>query len=191
MIDSIVAWLSWLSPEWLVFVISMLPVVELRGAVPIGIAMGLPAWEAFLLSVAGNGLVTVLLLLILPKFFELLYKIPKLAPHLDKLIHKTRNKSKQLNRKGAVGLCLFVAVPLPGTGVWTGCMIAYLMGMRIRYSMLAVIGGMIIAGILVTLTSLGLFTLVDDIEIALLILLAFIILVYAVQKIRQKKGSKK
>ena len=78
MIESIVAGLSWLSPEWLVFVISMLPVVELRGAVPIGIALGLSAWESFLLSVAGNGLNTVLLLLILPKLFDLLYKIPRL-----------------------------------------------------------------------------------------------------------------
>ena len=190
MIESIVASLSWLSPEWLVFVISMLPVVELRGAVPIGIAMGLSAWESFLLSVAGNGLITVLLLLILPKLFDLLYKIPKLAPYLDKLIHKTRHKSKQLNKKGALGLFLFVAVPLPGTGVWTGSMIAYLMGMRIRYSLLSVVGGMVVAGVLVTLASLGLFTLVGDIEIALLTLLVVVILIYAFQKNRQKKQNK-
>ncbi|MGI5825393.1 MAG: COG2426 family protein [Bacillota bacterium] len=191
MIDSIVNSLGWLSPEWIVFFVSMLPVVELRGAIPIGMAFGLPAWESFLLSVAGNGLITVLLLLILPKFFELLYKISPLEPFLDKLIQKTRHKGKDLNKKGALGLFLFVAIPLPGTGVWTGCLIAYLMGMRIRYSLLSVVLGMVLAGILMTLGSLGLFTVVGDIEAALIVLLVLVVLIYAIQKVRQKKDKAK
>jgi uncharacterized membrane protein len=188
MVESIVNSLDWLSPEWIVFLISMLPVVELRGAIPIGIAFGMPAWESFLLSVAGNGLVTLILLMLLPRFFEALYKIPRLQPLLDKIIHKTRHKSKNLNKKGALGLFIFVAIPLPGTGVWTGCLLAYLMGMRIRYSLIAVILGMMMAGVLMTLGSLGVFKIVGDIEIALVLVLAILILTYVIQKIRAKKN---
>ncbi len=188
MVDSIVGALSWLPTEWLIFFISLLPVIELRGAIPVGIAMGLPAWESFLISIAGNGIVALVLLLALPKFFEFCYRFPRLQPLLERILSKARNKGKGMNAKGMVGLLLFVAVPLPGTGVWTGCLLAYLLGMRIRHALLAVTLGMILAGILMTLGSLGLMTLVGDIEIALLIILVLLIAAYVVKRIRQRQN---
>lgn len=187
MIDSVVGALSWLPAEWLIFFISILPIIELRGAIPVGIAMGLPAWETFLIAIAGNGIVALVLLLALPKFFEFFCRFPRLRPVLDRIVSKARNKGQGMNAKGMVGLLLFVAVPLPGTGVWTGCLLAYLLGMRICHALLAVTLGMIIAGVLMTLGSLGLMTLVGDIEIALLIILAVLIAAYVFQKIHRRR----
>ena len=70
MVDALINALSGLSAGWLVFVISMLPIAELRVGIPLGIAMGLPAWEAFLYAIVGNGLIAVPVLLLLPKVFE-------------------------------------------------------------------------------------------------------------------------
>lgn len=189
MIDSIVDALSWLPTEWLVFFISLLPVVELRGSIPIGIAMGLPAWETFVISIIGNGIVALLLLLILPKFFEFFYRFPKLKPFLERIINRAGNKSNSASVKGSLGLMLFVAVPLPGTGVWTGCVLAYLMGMRIRHALPAVVLGMVIAGVLMSLGSLGLMTLVGDIEIALIVIFVILLAAYIINKIRRKKKN--
>lgn len=189
MIDSIVGVLSWLPEEWLIFFISILPIIELRGAIPVGIAMGLPAWETFLIAIAGNGIVALVLLLALPKFFEFCCRFRRLRPILDRIVSKARNKGQGVNTKGMLGLLLFVAVPLPGTGVWTGCLLAYLLGMRIRHALLAVTLGMIIAGVLMTLGSLGLMTLVGDIEIALLVILAALVAAYMIQKIRKRKRN--
>ena len=133
MIDSVVGALSWLPAEWLIFFISILPIIELRGAIPVGIAMGLPAWETFLIAIAGNGIVALVLLLALPKFFEFFCRFPRLRPVLDRIVSKARNKGQGMNAKGMVGLLLFVAVPLPGTGVWTGCRICWECAFVMRY----------------------------------------------------------
>lgn len=165
--ESIVAALSVLPPKWAVFLISMLPVVELRGAIPAGMALGLSAWEAFLPAVAGSALVTVLLLCLLPKLSVLLRHLPRLAIGGEKFCDRLR-RNYCLPRTGRiVGLLLFVAVPLPGTGVWTGCLLAYLLGMERKNALPAVLLGMVLAACFMTLGSLGLFSIAPNGKTAL------------------------
>ena len=178
MVDSIVSALSWLPTEILIFVISMLPVVELRGAIPVGIAMGLPTWESFLIAILGNGIIGLVVLLVLPLFYNVFMRIKPIRVVLE----KARAKGAEIKEKGLLGLCLFVAIPLPGTGVWTGCIIAYLFGMPFWKSLGVITLGMLIAGLIMTFGSLSIMALIDNIVIALLVILAIFAVLYFVKK---------
>ena len=114
------------------FLISLLPVVELRGGIPYGISQGLDPWLAFAASALGN---------MLPVPFLLLF--------VRKILHWMMRKSE------LVGLCILVAVPLPGTGAWTGALVAALMEMRLKRALPAIYAGVLIAGLLVTLALTG------------------------------------
>ena len=140
------------SPMWvrelITFVVSMFPIVELRGAVPIGVAFGIDAWKLYFIAVIGNMLpIPFVLWLARPiinfclnsKFFK------KLGNWLQKKV--TQNKDKIL-RYGTWGLTLFVAIPIPGTGAWTGALVAALIDLRIKKAVPSILFGVLIAGII-------------------------------------------
>ncbi len=134
----------------------MAPVVELRGAIPLGVALGLSVWEAFFWALAGNVLVVPALLLGLPWAIEYATSIPALARLWAKLEARVRLKGEdQVHRYGAIGLFLFVAIPLPGTGAWTGSILAVILGLKRRYAFPAIVAGVLAAGVLVALASAG------------------------------------
>ena len=190
MVDAIIDSLSGLSAGWIVFIISMLPIAELRVGIPLGIALGLPGWQSFLFSVLGNGLIAIPVLLLLPKIFELLQRVPAFGKYIDKIVRRAQHKAQGLNKKSFLGLMIFVGIPLPGTGVWTGCLIAYLLGMRIRYALASVILGMLLAGVLMTLSSLGVVGLVravNGIEYVLGAILLCGVAYYIYRRSRKKK----
>ncbi len=180
--EGIVAALSGIPSEWTVFLISMLPVVELRGAIPVGMALGLSAREVFFPAVAGNALVTALLLWLLPKLFALLCRLPHLTVCGEKFCERLQRKHRLPRQGQTAGLLLFVAVPLPGTGVWTGCLLAYLLGMERKSALLAVLLGMMLAACLMTLGSFGLFSVVSDAKIALFLVAFFLIALWGLKK---------
>ena len=139
-----------------VLLTAMAPVVELRGAIPLGVALGLSPWEAFFWAVLGNLLVVPLLLYLLPGVIRLLERVPVLARFWRWLEARVRLKGEdKVQRYGAVGLFLFVAVPLPGTGAWTGSILAVVLGVEPRYALPAIAAGVVVAGVLVTLASAG------------------------------------
>lgn len=139
-----------------VFLLAMAPVVELRGAIPLGVALGLSVWEAFLWALAGNILVIPALLFGLPWAIEFATRIPALARLWAKLEARVRLKGEdQVQRYGAIGLFLFVAIPLPGTGAWTGSILAVILGLKRRYAFPAIVAGVVAAGVLVALASAG------------------------------------
>ena len=140
MTDAIVQWLlSAGEGKFLATVlISMLPVIELRGGLPAGVAMGLPLREAFLAALLGN-----------------LLPIPCLERWVDRIERKARSKSDKVVRYQAWGLLLFVAVPLPGTGAWTGALIAALLDLRLKLAVPAITAGVFLAGILISLLTYG------------------------------------
>ena len=147
-------------PKWLqVFFISMLPVVELRGAIPFGAVTGeeLNIFVCFLASVLGNLVPIPFILLFIKKIIEYMSKskIKLFNTLANKLIEKADKRSIKMDRGAFYGLFIFVAIPLPGTGGWTGALIAALMGMRFKKSMLAITLGVIVAGIIMTLGSYG------------------------------------
>ncbi len=144
-----------LSPEIITMVIAMLPIFELRGAIPIALWLELVASKAFLFAVIGNLIPIPFLLLLLGPVSESLRKYKLFDRFFDWLFQRTRRKSKLIERLELVGLVLFVAIPLPITGAWTGTVAAFLFDIPFKYAFPAIIIGVLIAGVIVTTASLG------------------------------------
>ena len=133
------------------FIISMIPVIELRGAIPIGVGLGLSHAEAMGISIIGNMLpVPFIILFIRPIFRWMTRKSGKLARLAEKLETKAEGKWDKIHRYQFFALTIFVAIPLPGTGAWSGALIAAMMNMRLRNALTSILLGVLIAGILVS-----------------------------------------
>lgn len=149
--------LEFVAEELCVFFCSMLPIIELRGAIPMAFAFGLPWWQAYIIAVLGNMLPVPFILLLINviirwmaaskvKFFN------KIANFLLGKVEKNRAK---IEKYSFWGLCLFVAIPLPATGAWTGSLVAAVIGMKPWRAFLSALLGVIIAGAVVTLIVYG------------------------------------
>ena len=132
-------------------IISMIPVIELRGAIPIGVGLGLSHAEAMGISIIGNMLpVPFIILFIRPIFRWMTRKSGKLARLAEKLETKAEGKWDKIHRYQFFALTIFVAIPLPGTGAWSGALIAAVMNMRLRNALPSILLGVLIAGIQVS-----------------------------------------
>ena len=133
------------------FIISMIPVIELRGAIPIGVSLGLSHAEAMGISIIGNMLpVPFIILFIRPIFRWMTRKSGKLARLAEKLEARAEGNWDRIHRYQFFALAVFVAIPLPGTGAWSGALIAAVMNMRLRNALPSILLGVLIAGVLVT-----------------------------------------
>ena len=140
----------------LTMLISMLPVVELRGGLPAGVAMGLPIPAAFLASLIGNMIpVPFVILFARPLFKWIRVHIPKLGGLVSRLENRAKAKSADVLRYQTWGLLIFVAIPLPGTGAWTGALIAAVLDMRLKRAVPVIFLGVVIAGCIITLLTHG------------------------------------
>ncbi len=140
-----------ISKVLVVFIVAMLPVVELRGALPVAINLfHIPWYYALPIALAGNILPVPFLLLFLNVVRRLAAKMGVVGKAVEWGLNLAARRGKVVERYGRVGLMLFVSVPLPVTGAWTGSMVAYLLGLRIRDSMLAICLGVLLAGAVVT-----------------------------------------
>lgn len=148
-------------PEWLVAIIAALPVVELRLAIPYGIwNMHLDGMTVLLTAVIGNLLPVLPLLYLLEPISNRLRRFRLWKKFFDWLFERTRRKSKIIEKYELLGLIAFVAIPLPMTGAWTGCIAASLFGLNKKFSFLAITAGVIIASLIVytlTITTKGYF----------------------------------
>ncbi len=132
------------------FVVSMLPIVELRGAIPIGVAMGLSPILSAVISVVGNLLPVPFIIIFIRRIFAWMQKkSPKLASIAERLEKKAISKGDTLYKSELIGLMIFVAIPLPGTGAWTGALIAAILNIRLKSALPAIAAGVVIAGFLV------------------------------------------
>ena len=130
-----------------------MPLSELRGGIPLALYLGFSPLESYILGVVGNLIPVPFILLLLDKIKNIKIKfISKAYLEITKRVEKKRDL---IERYGYVGLTLFVAVPLPVTGAWTGSLLAFLLGLNKFKSFLAISVGVSLAGIIVTLTSLG------------------------------------
>ncbi|RKZ05517.1 ligand-binding protein SH3 [bacterium] len=147
---------SSLSPRIITLILASLPISELRGAIPYAIAVGHMSWkEAYLLSVIGNFIPVIPILLLLESISNWLRRYPLWNRFFTWLFARTKRKGKLIERFEVLGLILFVAIPLPVTGAWTGCVAAFLFKIRFKIAAPAVLAGIMIAGVIVTLASLG------------------------------------
>jgi len=138
-----------------VLAIAASPISELRGAIPIAIAgFHFPWYYAFLLAIIGNLLPVPFILLFLDAVSRLLSKIGIFKRILEWLFERTKRRGRIIERYERIGLTLFVAIPLPVTGAWTGSLVAVLFGLRFKHALLSIFIGVLIAGIIVTCATL-------------------------------------
>ena len=135
--------------------ISMIPIIELRGSIPVGFVMGLPWYASLVCYIIGNMLPVPVILLFVVKVFEFMKKHNILTKFVNKMEQKAMNRSEKVSKGEFWGLMLFVAIPLPGTGAWTGALIAALLKMNRRDSFLSILLGVTIAGTIITLGTYG------------------------------------
>jgi uncharacterized membrane protein len=173
MFEGIIAFLKAIPEVW-VLLISMVPFVELRGAIPVGAALGLPFYSNFALAVIGNMLPVPFILLLMPKILEFLAGFKLFAPFVNWMREKAqKHKGKiivtdagndenggklpkiKMTKGIFIALMLFVGIPLPGTGAWCGSLIASLFNVQKRHSFIAVFLGVIISGVIMSLASYG------------------------------------
>lgn len=140
----------------LTLLISMLPVVELRGGLPAGAAMGLPIPLAFFAALVGNMIpVPFVILFSRPAFQWIRMHIPVLGSFVTRLESHAYAKSSRVKKYETWGLLIFVALPLPGTGAWTGALIASVLNMRIKRAVPVIFLGVILAGMIMTILTYG------------------------------------
>jgi len=141
--------------EILVFFISMLPILELRGGILAAALLNMNPTNSFIICLIANIIVIPIALFLLEFIFKLLKKIKTLNKIITKFEKKCLSKREQLDKYGYLGLFLFVGIPLPGTGAWTGCFLASLLGMDKKKSFLAAMLGVFMAGIIMQFLSFG------------------------------------
>lgn len=140
----------------LTVLVSMIPVVELRGGIPFGVAAGLPVWAAFLAAVIGNLIPVPFIIVYIRRIFQWMRRrIPKLNSLVDKLERKAHLKGQRVSKYKYLGLMLFVAIPLPGTGAWTGSLAAAFLDMPLRKAIPSVVAGVLIAGMAISILTYG------------------------------------
>ena len=143
----------------LVFFVSMVPLIELRGAIPIGLGMGLPILPTYLVCVVGNMIPVPFIYLFARKFLIWGYHKPLIGPICKFCIVKGEKGGRALEAKAGrgleVALLLFVGIPLPGTGAWTGALIAAVLNMRLKRAVPVIFLGVVIAGCIITLLTHG------------------------------------
>lgn len=136
--------------------VSMLPVVELRGGIPFGVAAGLPLSLAVLAAIIGNMLPIPFLILFTRRVFLWLRRhIPVLEGFISKLEQRAEGKKELVLKYKFWGLLILVAIPLPGTGAWTGALVATVMDLRLKSAMPAIFCGVLVAAAIVSLVTLG------------------------------------
>lgn len=144
-----------LGKELCVFICSMIPIIELRGAVPLGAGFGMEAIETYILSVIGNLIPVPFILLFIRIVLDFMKKVKGLKKIALWIEAKADKHKGQIEKYAYVGLFLFVAVPLPGTGAWTGSLIAALMRMKFWKSFLWIAFGVMAAGVIMSVISFG------------------------------------
>ena len=139
----------------IMLLISAVPFIELRGAIPYGAAFDVPFWECVLLCVIGNMLPVPFIILFVRKIFDYCRKKGWLVKQIEWLENRVMKKSGVVKKYETVGLAIFVGIPLPGTGAWSGALLAALLDIRMSYALPAILAGVIIAGFIVAGISYG------------------------------------
>lgn len=137
------------------FLLSMVPVIELRGAIPVGVAGGLHPLLSMFIAIIGNLFPIPFLIVFTRRIFDWLKTKRRFKSLVEKLESRAQKKSEVVMKYAWWGLCILVAIPLPGTGAWTGALVAIILNMNLRKSMPAIFVGVLIAAVIVTVLTYG------------------------------------
>ena len=160
--EVLVQWFShhlaqFISPEGAVFIISMIPILELRGGLLAASLLKISAAKALPICIVGNIIPIPFILLFIKQIFKALKKTKLFRGLIIKMEDRAMRKSDQVKKYEFLGLMLFVGIPLPGTGAWTGTLAASILDMDFKTSVLAVMGGVLLASVIMLLASSGVF----------------------------------
>lgn len=191
--------------ELIVLLVSMIPLIELKGAIPIGEGLGLPIYESALIAYLGSTLIIIPIFFLLIPIFNLLKKIPFVSKIVAKMEGMFEKKASELAKKTdgsaekqtrkvlIIGLLIFVSIPLPLTGVWTGAAIAVFLNMSFKDSIIPLALGNFIAGSIITLLTYLFHDyvnyIIDGILIIAIIMLIVTIIKIATSKPKEEKGE--
>ena len=140
----------------LTMLVSMVPVIELRGGIPFGVTAGLPVWMAMLAAIIGNLIPVPFIIVYIRRIFQWMRRrMPRFGGMIDKLEAKAHLKGQKVQKYQYFGLALFVAIPLPGTGAWTGALAAAFLDMRLRKALPSIVAGVAVAGVVVSAITYG------------------------------------
>lgn len=168
-----------------VMILSALPITELRVTIPIAIGLGMEPVEAMFYAILGNFIPIIPLLLCLPSVINILNRYGYPRRIVRWTLFRTRAKGIRFQKYGALGLMLLVSVPLPLTGVWSASIVAFLFGIPFKIALLSITLGLIICGILVTLASIGFYTILRLLGTPVVVLLiGLLIIAYFIYKKR-------
>ena len=156
MTELVVGLLDFLSRELIIFIISMVPLIELRGSIPLGLIWDFGPFLTFLLTFPASLLPAPFIILLIKKIFTWLERWPFFERLIERIIRRNGRKHRvKIDKYGLWGLLIIVAIPLPGTGVWSGSLAAALFDFKFRPALLVIILGNLIAAIAITLISMS------------------------------------
>jgi len=142
--------------KWIAtMVVSMVPVIELRGGIPYGVGFGMPYWQAFIAAFIGNMLPIPFILILIHRFFNWLKKHKKTKNFVERMEKRAHLKGQKVIKYRLWGLFILVAVPLPGTGAWTGALVASVLDIRMKHAFPVIALGVITAGLIVMFVTQG------------------------------------
>lgn len=156
--ESLVQWFTanlspYISEQLLIFLISLLPLLELRGGILAASLLNVPELQAIPICILGNIIPIPFILLFIKQIFKLMKKTRIFRGLIEKLESRAMGKSDKIKKAEFWGLLLFVGIPLPGTGAWTGALIASLLDIDIKKSSLAILGGILLATVIMYVVS--------------------------------------
>lgn len=155
LVQSLTELLGGLGKEVIVFIISLLPILELRGGLIASALLGVDFIPGYVVSIIGNVLPIPIVLLFLEKIFDFLKKFKMTKKFVNKIENKIMSKKAQIEKYGYWGLLLFVGIPLPGTGAWTGAGLAVLLNLNKKKSFVVILLGVVLASIIMSILSYG------------------------------------
>ena len=136
--------------------VSMIPVIELRGSIPFGVGVGLPVWLAYLAAIIGNMLPVPFIVVYIRRIFQWMRRhLPRLNYLVTRLEQKAHLKGRMVTKYKYLGLAIFVAIPLPGTGAWTGALAAAFLDMPLRKALPSIFAGVLVAGVAISILTFG------------------------------------
>ncbi len=136
--------------------VSMIPVIELRGGIPFGVGVGLPVWLAYLAAISGNMLPVPFIVVYIRRIFQWMRRhLPRLNHLVTRLEQKAHLKGRMVTKYKYLGLAIFVAIPLPGTGAWTGALAAAFLDMPLRKALPSIFAGVLVAGVAISILTFG------------------------------------
>ena len=139
-----------------VFITSMLPVLELRGAIPLGVSLGMPHLSAFAVAFIGNLIPVPFIIIFIRRIFSWLKKnLPFLGGLVNRLEQRAESKRDFIHKWQLLGLFILVAIPLPGTGAWTGALVAAIFDLRLKHAFPVIAAGVFAAGIIMLIITYG------------------------------------